>query len=405
MEHHATQSWARYRAGTAYLAQGSSTSSKVPGIEGVEPAQIVRGKGCRVWDADGNEYIDFRNALGPVTLGYAAPEINAAIAAQLEKGIIFGHPHPFEAEVAQRLVELIPCAERVRFLKTGGEALAACIKIARNATGRNRILHCGYNGWLNSLSSSGYRPAGIAAGKPEKGVPPAVAALHTTLPWANLEPWQQAFAESGDDIAAAVVASSYAGMEAGHDFLPALRKLTADHGALMIMDEIVTGFRLALGGAHAYFDFRPDMAVFGKGMANGMPIAAYLGRGDLIDSARSLGISSTFGGETLSLAAAKATIKCYVENHVIEHLWHTGECLWRALNTRLRKSSLPLTLNGFDVCPQFTGDPQTLQQWMQACYYCGVSLYNVPYANYSHKNADVEETIRRLEKAIGLLAD
>lgn len=398
-----TKSWSMYHESTGYLAQGSSTSSKAPSLEGAEPAQIVRGKGCRVWDADGNEYIDFRNALGPITLGYAVPEINAAIAAQLENGIIFGHPHPLEGEVAKLLVEAIPCAERVRFLKTGGEALAACIKIARNATKRNKILQSGYNGWLNTLSAGGYRPTGIAAAEPYNGVPPGISAYHTSLPWADIEPWKAAFAEDGTDIAAVVIASDYAAMEKGHEFLPALRKLTEEHGALMVMDEIVTGFRLAVGGAHEYFGFVPDMAVFGKGMANGMPISAYVGRADLIDSAKGLGISSTFGGETLSLAASKAAIQFYREKNVIDHLWRTGKQLWGEVSKLFEENGVPVELRGLDVCPLITAAPDVIQQLLKACYQNGVSLYHVPYVNYAHKEEDVEETVARIQKAVRAL--
>ena len=400
----AEHSWRAYRESAGYLAQGSSTSSKVPAIEDVEPAQIVRGKGCRVWDVDGNEYIDFRNALGPVTLGYSVPEINAAVSKQLEDGIIFGHPHPIEGEVARLLVELLPCAERVRFLKTGGEAVAACIKIARNATKRNKILHCGYNGWLSNLSGGGFRPAGIADAAPENGVPLAISALHRSLPWANVDAWRTAFAEDGDDIAAVVVACNYSDMEKGREFLPALRKLTENYGALLIVDEIVTGFRLAIGGAQEYFDFVPDMAVFGKGMANGMPISAYVGKGDLIDSARGLGISTTFGGETLSLAAVKAAIAFYHDHAVVEHLWRTGERLWGEVRNRFETAGVPIRLGGLPVCPQFEGDGDVMRRFFAACYHNGVSLYNVPYVNYSHKGQDVDETVARIETAMAELA-
>jgi len=404
MTHETQQSWALYNASTAYLAQGSSTSSKAPALEGVEPAVIVRGKGCRVWDADGNEYIDFRNALGPVTLGYAVPEINEAVAAQLEDGVIFGHPHTLEGEVAKLLVEVIPCAERVRFLKTGGEALAACAKIARHATKRNKIIHCGYNGWLNNLASGGYRPAGIAASEPHNGVPAAIAALHLALPWGDLGPWKAAFAEHGDDVAAVMIASDYAGMDQGRDFLPALRKLSEEYGALMVMDEIVTGFRLAIGGAHEYFGFMPDLAVFGKGMANGMPISAYLGRADLIDSARGLGISSTFGGETLSLAAAKAAIALYREHAVIDHLWRTGEALWDGVGRMLDQAGIPAKFHGLPVCPHLDGDAEWTERLFRAGYQHGLSLYHVPYVNHSHKPADVEEALARFESAIRSVA-
>ena len=144
-----------FNASLSYLAGGSSTGSKRPQFMPEEPGVIVRGKGCRVWDADGREFIDFRNGLGPVTLGYCIPEINAAISEQMANGIVFSHPHPLEGRVAKLLCENIPCAEQVRFLKTGGEACAATLRLARAFTGRTKVMQIGYNGWLNSLSSTG----------------------------------------------------------------------------------------------------------------------------------------------------------------------------------------------------------------------------------------------------------
>ena len=396
------KSWKKYEESLNYLTGGSSTNSKIPCFKNEEPALIVKGKGCRVWDIDGNEYIDFRNALGPVTLGYNVPEVNKAIIGQLKKGIIFGHPHPLEGEVAKLLVELIPCAEKVRFLKTGGEAIAACIKIARNATKRNKILHHGYNGWLNVLGvPAGNLPPGIASSAPYNGIPPILQTLHKYLPWANLDEWKKVFSEEGKEIAAVVIACDCAEMEKGKEFLPALRKLTQNYGTLMIMDEIVTGFRLAIGGAHEYFDFKPDMAVFGKGLANGMPISVYLGRKDLIDSAPQIGISSTFGGETLSLVAAKASIKFYQENNVIDHLWKTGEKICNGLKNLFKKYNVSTEIKGFPACPFFSfSSKEERESFFKACYRNGISLYDVPYVNYSHKEKDIAETLGKIEKAI-----
>ncbi len=399
-------SWQQYDESTKYLAQGSSTSSKAPALRGVEPALIARGKGCRVWDLDGNEYIDFRNGLGPVTLGYCIDEINDAITEQLNKGIVFGQPHPLAGQVAKALVEVIPCAERVRFLKTGGEAIAACIKIARNATSRNKILHCGYNGWINCLSADGFRPAGIAAAQPSKGVPPQISSLHKSLPWADIEPWKKAFEQDGEDIAAVVIACSYAEMEKGHEFLPAIRELTSQYGTLMIFDEIVTGFRLAIGGAQEYFNVTPDMAVFSKGMANGMPISAYLGKAELIDSAKGIGISSTFADEALSMAAAKAVMRFYREKNVIEHIWTVGKSLWGQVSELFEKYGVAASIQGTPVCPLIVfEDPKFAATFFAACYSNGLSLYNVPYVNYSHKAEDIVETVERMERALKDLAN
>ncbi|OGV36378.1 MAG: hypothetical protein A2020_02570 [Lentisphaerae bacterium GWF2_45_14] len=397
-----TRSWEKYRHSTKFLGSGSSTSSKAPQFENAEPALIERGKGCRVWDIDGNEYIDYRNGLGPVTLGYCVPEINKAISEQLEKGIVFGHPHVVEGEAAEMLVDVIPCAERVKFLKTGGEAIAACIKIARSATNKSRIVQCGYNGWINCLSAPGGSvPAGIANSQPLKGIPHEISSLHSSLGWADYEAWEKFFAENGKNIAAAVIASNYAEIEKGHEFFPFVRKLTEKYGALLIIDEIVTGFRLAMGGAHEYFDFMPDMAVFAKGFANGMPVSAYVGRGDLIDSAKGIGISSTFGGEALSLAAVKAVISFYKQNKVIEHLWETGGILWPQVDKLFKKYNISARIKGFNACPQIEFDKTELgSEFFRNSYLNGVSLYNVSYVNYSHKEKDIDETLQKLEKAI-----
>ncbi|MGD0091708.1 MAG: aminotransferase class III-fold pyridoxal phosphate-dependent enzyme [Planctomycetota bacterium] len=395
------KSWALYRKGIKHLACGSSTLSKVPRLAKSEPAAVVRGRGCRVWDADGNEYIDFRNGLGPVTLGYCVPEIDQAITEQLRSGIVFGHPHPLEAEVAGLLTEVVPCAQKVRFLKTGGEAIAACLKIARRATGRDTIVHCGYNGWLSNLGRGGQRPAGLADSQVELGFPQALQRCHLRLPWGELRTWEKIFRQRGPRIAAAVVACDYAEIEQGWEFLPALRKLTRQHGALLIMDEIVTGFRLAIGGAHEYFHFDPDLAVFAKGIANGMPLAAYLGRADLLDSAGELGISSTYGGETLSLAAARAAIVFYKEKQVIEHLWRAGRQFVEGANRLLRSRGLTAALRGAAVCPVFSfGSAELAADFFGACYRHGVSLYDLPYVNWSHKDRDIAEALERIEQAV-----
>jgi len=401
MEKRTVKSWRQYKRSLRYLAAGSSTGSKRPSFENIEPALITRGKGCRVWDADGNEYIDYRSGIGPVSLGYANPEVNEAVGKQLKDGIVFGHPHPLEGEVAELLVKNIPCAEKARFLKTGGEAVAACIKIARAATGRNKIIQCGYNGWLNTLSTGGFMPVGIASSQPLKGVPGQVAGLHSSLPWGEISAWEKVFAKKGKEIAAVVIASSYGEMEKGKDFLPAVRALTLKHGTVMVMDEIVTGFRLAAGGAHQYFDFLPDMAVFGKGLANGMPVTAYTGKAGLMDLAREVGISSTFGGEALSLAAVKATLEFYRKHDVIASLWEKGRLFQDGINALFKEYGIPAELKGFPVCPLFAfGGNRERDEFFKNCYAEGVSLYHVPYVTFAHGKKDIAETLKRVASVL-----
>ena len=388
----------------AVIPWASSTCSKSPRFTPEEPAVIVRGKGCRVWDADDREFIDYRNALGPVTLGYAFPPTDEAIRAQLENGILFGHPHPLEGEVAEMLCEVLPCAERARFLKTGGEAAAACIRLARYHTGRDHVVHIGYNGWLNSLAGGGRVLPGQAAESAPPGVPLALSALHHNVGWNRPDELSDLLSRFGDRIAAVVVASDYADIEAGRSFYPFVRELTERHGNVLIFDEIVTGFRVAIGGVQEYFGVTPDLAVFAKGVANGMPLSVYAGKAEIMEKLDKAIVSSTYGGETLSLAAARAVIRIYTEEDVIGHLWTRGERLVHGLNERFREHGLPMECRGYLCCPQiaFLQDaPSDLaERFQRAAYRNGVSLYTVMYVNFSHQDADIDETVERIGKGL-----
>lgn len=406
-----TQSARRYAETLQTLPYGSSTNSKAPRLPEVEPAIVARGKGCRVWDLDGREFIDFRNGLGPISLGYAYPAVDEAIRAQLADGIVFGHPHRLEGEVAELACELIPCAEMARFLKTGGEAMAACFRLARAFTGRDHIVQIGYNGWLNSLAPGGmFRPGEALTGL-APGVPAALAQFHHACGWNQLAALRELFAAYPGQIAAVAVAASYADMAAGATFYPALRELTRQEGALLIFDEIVTGFRVATAGVQEYFGVTPDLAVFAKGIANGMPLAVYCGRRDVMALCGPGGrvtISSTYGGEALSLAAAKAVMGIYRDEHVCQFLWQQGESMWTGLNRLLAEHAVPLTMRGFWPCPQLTALPgagaDLANRFLAAAFAQGVSLYNVSYVNYSHTDADLAEALERLAPAVRSLA-
>lgn len=395
----------------AIMPCGSSTTSKAPTLLPDEPEVIVRGDGCRVWDDRGREFIDFRNGLGPVTLGYRYPAVDEAIRRQLLAGITFGHPHPLECQAAELLCELVPHADQARFLKTGGEALAATIRIARAATGRDHIVHIGYNGWLNALAP-GAPPLPGAEPRTLPGVPAPLAALHHHAAWNDPGSVQAVIDRHPGDVAAVVVAADYPGMAAGHEFYPQLRQLTTAAGALLIYDDIVTGFRIATGGVQEYFGVAPDLAVFSKGIANGMPLSAYTGRQEIMAACGPGGtsISSTFGGETLSLAAAIACLNTYREHDVPARLWERGRRMWGGLDQIFATAGLPLRTRGFAPCPALTvvdgADPSVwLPAFLRAAYRNGVSLYTVSYVNYSHSERDIDEALHRLGKACAELAD
>ncbi len=388
---------------------GSSTSSKRARLTPEEPAVIVRGDGCRVWDDQDRELIDFRNSLGPITLGYRYPAVDDAIRAQLDQGIVFGHPHPLECEVAERFCDLVPGMEQARFLKTGGEAIAAAIRIARAHTGRDRIIQIGYNGWLNSLGGGGVVLPGQAGSV--TGVPAALSELHHAAGWNDLDSVRRILADHPGQVAAVVIAADYARMGDGRQFYPELRRLVDEHGTLLIYDEIVTGFRIAIGGVTEYFGVHPDLAIFGKGIANGMPLSVYAGRREVMAACGPgrVVVSSTFGGETLSLAAARAAMEVYAGGDVVGHLWRQGERLWSAVGDLFAEHGLPLAIRGFAPCPTFVAEPdapaETLDRFFRGAYRHGVSLYNVSYVNYSHSDADLDETLTRLDRACRDAAD
>ncbi len=394
-----------YKKLEKYVAGGSSTGSKKARLFPEEPAVIDRGRGCRVWDANGREFIDFRNSLGPVTLGYSHPEVNEAIIRQLEKGVVFGHPGVLEAEAAEKLCEVIPCAEKVRFLKTGGEAVAACIKLARAYTGRRHIIQIGYNGWLNTLSTGArINPRDIAKGVP-KGIVEELSLLHHTVEWNDTAAINELFESYKDSIAAVVVAADYEEMEKGRTFYPFLRKICDANETVLVFDEIVTGFRMAIGGVSEYFGVTPDLAVFAKGMANGMPLSVFCGKNEIMEEInRGASISSTYGGEQLSLAAALKVIEIYQREDVTGYLIAEGTRLWTEVNEMFEKKGIGISFNGPGPCPKIKSDSMersyTVDAFFRKAYSTGISLYNVSYINYSHRSADIDEVLEKLNISI-----
>lgn len=394
-ERSVAKSWSLRRRACEIIPRGTSTNSKAPSpdLEGVEPCFIVRGRGCRVWDVDGNEYIDYRNALGPVTLGYGHPAVLEAVRNQLDSGIVFGYPHPLEVELAETLREVIPCCEMVRFLKTGGEAMAAAIKAARATTERDVVLRCGYHGWLQNTG--------------EPGVPTSFDALLPAFSWGDVAGLEAKLREHAGRVAAVSVAASYPHILPGDSFLAECRRLADAHDALLIFDEIVTGFRVAMGGVQEYYGVTPDLAVFSKGMANGLPISVLAGSERAMRSLEHATVSSTFGGDALSLAGAKAAVAVYREHDVIGHLWQVGGRLVDGVNGIFSEAGVPAAFRGCPTCPQLVFDSGRADRdahlranLLRGLFTRGVSIYNVSYVNFAHGVADIDETLDRWRDAV-----
>src|SRR5438093_12046094 len=273
---------------------------------------MVRASGCRVWDARGREYVDYVMALGAVALGYGHPDVNRAAEQAIAAGVVGPLPPVLEEELAEALSCRIPWLERVRFLKTGAEAVAAAVRLARVATGREQVLGCGYHGWLDWCQGA------------TEGVPAGVRELFAELPFNDVAAGRELIRERAARLAAVVVEPVIVS-EPSREWLQMLRAETERAGAVLILDEIKTAFRLAIGGAVARYDLDPpDLVVIGKAMANGFPLAAVGGRRDIMADANRTWISSTLATEAVALAAARATLAVYTRDHVCDHLHRIG---------------------------------------------------------------------------------
>ena len=310
------------------LASQTFSKSLTQYPRGVSPFFIEKGKGAKVWDVDGNEYIDFVNSLAAVTLGYCDKNVDEAVQKQMQNGVTFSLPHCLEMEVAEKLIDIIPCAEKVRFAKNGTDATSASIRIARAHTGKEHIAVCGYHGWQDWYIGSTTR---------DLGVPKAVKELTHKFEYNNIESLEKIFQEQ--ELACVIMEPM--NVEYPQDnFLEKVKALVHKNNALLIFDETITGFRYSLGGAQALFDVIPDLATFGKGMANGYPLSAVVGSNEIMQKMEDIFFSGTFGGETLSLSAANAVIDKYKNHDITGHFLEIGGYLIKQLQLLLDKKDL-----------------------------------------------------------------
>ena len=310
------------------LASQTFSKSLTQYPRGVSPFFIEKGKGARIWDVDGNEYVDFVNSLAAVTLGYCDKDVDGAVHEQMKSGVTFSLPHKLEMEVAEKLIEIIPCAEKVRFAKNGTDATSASIRIARAYTGKEHIAVCGYHGWQDWYIGSTTR---------DLGVPKAVKDLTHRFEYNNIESLEKLFHEQE---LACVIMEPMNVEYPKNNFLEKVKELAHKNNALLIFDEIVTGFRFSLGGAQELFNVIPDLATFGKGMANGYPLSAIVGGDEIMQKVEDIFFSGTFGGETLSLVAANTVIDKYKNQNVIEYFYDLGKYLLIELDQLINDKNL-----------------------------------------------------------------
>lgn len=302
-----------------YIPLGSQTFSKsrVQFPVGHSPLFLSHGRGGRVWDVDGNEYADMVSALLPIVLGYCDPDVDDAIINQINKGVSFSLSTELEHRLASKLVKHIPCAEKVRFGKNGTDATSAAIRLSRAFTGKDHVVVCGYHGWQDWYIGSTTRYL---------GVPKAVRDLTIKVPFNDIDALEHCFKEKGNYIACFIM--EVCSVDEPHKgYLQSVKDLCHRHNIVLVFDEVITGFRFNIGGAQAHYGVSPDLACFGKAMANGMPLSTIVGRADIMDVMEDIFYSGTFGGEALSLAASLAVIEKMEAEPVIQNLWDKGKDL------------------------------------------------------------------------------
>ena len=389
----------------ALIPSGSQTFSKGPTqfVQGMAPVFLERGAGSHVWDVDGNEYVDYILALGPVILGHNYPAVTEAAVRQMAEGVAFSLAHPVEVELAELLVEIIPGAEMVRYGKNGSDATSAAVRVARAYTGREMVACCGYHGWQDWFIGTTTR---------NKGVPGAVQELTTTFKYNDIASLEEVFAQHPGRVAA-VVMEPFGVEEPRDDFLQRVKKATDREGAVLVYDEVITGFRLAMGGAQEHFGVVPDLACFGKAMGNGFPISTVVGRRDIMALFDEVFFSSTFGGEAVSLAAAVATINEMRKENVIAHLWSQGRKLQDGYNVLARELGVEGDTRCIGLPPRTVltfkdGDGQDSlalkSLFQQECLKRGLLTGGYHNLCYSHSDRDIDYTLRVYRTVLEILS-
>ena len=385
-----------------YIVPGSSTISKDPKLYtfGAYPIFLVSGKGNVVKDSDGNKYIDFQSSLGANILGNSYPKVNEAIGEQLGRGTLFSLSTPLQIELAKLICSMVPCAKRVRLLKNGSDATTAAVRIARAFTGKQKIVSCHFHGWHDWY---------YVITSMNRGIPQDLKKDIIEFKYNDIESLKKVFDENKEEIAAVIMEP--VNLELPEDgFLNAVKKLTHENGALLIFDEVVTGFRFSNGGAQEYFGVFPDMCCLAKALGNGMPISAIAGKKDIFDKTQDVVTSMTYGEETLSLSAAIATLKELKDKDVVSHVWKLGEYFQKEYNLLAKKYCVKTKCIGLaprlELVFEDVGVFKRLEIkafFLQETAKLRILFGNMLFMNYSHTIEQVKKALKICEIVFILL--
>ena len=393
---------------------------------GFEPLFIKTAGGCRITDEDDNVYIDYVGSWGPLILGHANPEVAAALAGVLDRGTSYGIPTRIEVEMAEKVVEMVPSIEMVRMVNSGTEAAMSAIRLARGYTGRKKIMKFNgcYHGHADSLlvkSGSGLMTFGIP-GTP--GVPEEIVQHTISLPYNDLEGVRQAMREVGEEVAGIIVEPVAANMGVvlpANGFLEGLRQICTEYGALLIFDEVITGFRLGPGGAQEYFGIAPDLTCLGKIIGGGLPVGAYGGRRVVMEHVAPCGDvyqAGTLSGNPLAMSAGLAMLSVLARGEIYGRLEKKTDYLCAGLTEAAARAGVPVTLNriGSLGCAFFTRGPVTdlesaaksdtgayavfFREMVERGVYLAPSQFEAFFVGAAHAEGDLDLTIQAAAEAL-----
>ena len=367
-------------------------------IPGEYPIFLERGYAGHIVDVDGNDYIDMLCAYGPIIMGYDEKEINDAVIVQMEKGFCFSLVQPIQNELEQKLIDLIPCAEKVILVKTGSDATTLAVRIARGYTDRNTILRCGYHGWHDW------------AVEVHGGVPQCVQELTVEFEYGDLKDLEEKLKAHANDVAGIIVTPvghplAKPVMAPPEGYLQAVRKLADKYGAVLIFDEIRSGFRAALGGAQQLYGVTPDLSTFGKAMANGYPISAVVGKSKFMDMCeKKVFISSTFFPNSLEMAAALKCIEIIQRDRIIDVVWEKGRTFLERLENIVKATKAPVQVSGIPPMPFLTFNKvDDHYKERRERFYTETIRRGLFIQPYHHWYISARHTEADLEKALGAI--
>ena len=407
----------------------NSPSRSYKAVGGGSPVVMERGQGAYFWDVDGNQYIDFLAAYGPIITGHAHPHITEAIKRAAETGVLYGTPTPHEVKFAKMLKEAIPSLDKVRFVNSGTEAVMSTIRVARAHTGRDKIIKFAgcYHGHSDLvLVAAGSGPSTL--GTPDSaGVPKSIAQEVITVPFNDIEPFKQALEKWGDQVAAVLVepiVGNFGIVEPKPGFLQQVNDLTHEAGALVIYDEVITAFRFMYGGAQDLLGVQPDLTALGKIIGGGLPIGAYGGRKEIMEKVAPLGTAyqaGTMAGNPASMLSGIACLEVLKQDGVYEYLDQLGAMLEEGIIDAARENGIEITINRLKgaLTVYFTNeiienyeqaektDGEMFGKFFKLMLHQGINLapskYEAWFLTIAHTKEDIEATLHAVRNAFSSL--